>query len=324
MTMTSGFWSQLKKPILALAPLYEVTDTAFRQIVARCGRPDVSFTEFVSVDGLSNEKSREKMIERFFRFEEIERPLVAQIWGTDPEKFRTVAALIRSLKFDGIDINMGCPDKTVLAMGAGAALIKNPKLTKEIVAATKEGAGDLPVSIKSRLGYDKNTVEEWMGHLAETKPAAITLHLRTMRQMSKVPADWESARRAGKIAHDNGILFLGNGDVRDKEDALKKIEDYDIDGVMVGRGIFGNPWFFNPSKRAEDVSIKEKLELLIAHAELFEALFKGTRPFMTLRKHYQNYAHGFKGAKELRNELMEAKNATELRLKINEYLKTNL
>jgi nifR3 family TIM-barrel protein len=312
-----SFWDILPKPILALAPLHDVTDSAFRQIVARCGKPSVMFTEFTSVDGLMHEKSRERMLKRYLQFDESERPLVAQIWGTEPEKFRATAALLAELQFDGIDINMGCPVHKVVKACACGALINEPALAQDIVRATQEGS-DLPVSVKTRLGYNTDVTESWIAALLETKPAALTLHGRTVREMSKVPAHWDRIAVAAEMAHEKGVLLLGNGDVRSRADALHKVEQYGVDGVMIGRGIFGNFWFFAPEGTV--VTLADKLRMFAEHAELFEKSFTGIRTVVTLRKHVRGLAQGFPGAKELREELVQASTAAEIRDVVERYL----
>lgn len=313
-----NFWTTLKKPILALAPLHDVTDTAFRQIVARCGKPDVMFTEFASVDGLLHEKSQERMIKRYLQLDESERPIVAQIWGTDPEKFRAAAALLKELKFDGIDINMGCPVHKVVKTCACGALINEPQLAAEIVRATQEGGAGLPVSVKTRLGYNTDVLESWLPTLLATKPAAITLHGRTVREMSRVPAHWDRIAVGAQMAHETGVLLLGNGDVRSREDAFRKAEEYGVDGVMVGRGIFGNFWFFAPE--GTHVTLTDKLRMFAAHAELFERSFAGMRSVITLRKHVRGLAQGFPGAKELREALVATSTAAEIREVVERHL----
>lgn len=311
--MIKGFWEKLEKPIMALAPMYEITDTAYRQIIAKCGKPDVFFTEFVSVDGLVHKKSREKLTKYLLQFEKVERPIVAQIWGSDPKKFYEAAQIIKSLGFDGIDINMGCPDKAVVKAGSGSALILDPLLAKAIIKETKKAAGNLPVSVKTRIGYDKKITKEWITHLLEAKPAVITIHARTKKEMSKVPADWEAIGEAVKLAKGSGTFILGNGDVESLEDAFKKVKKYGVDGVMVGRGILKNPWFFNKNIDPSKISLKERLDLIIEYTKLFEKYFSGIKNFQMARKTIKSYIAGIPHTKELRMKLMSAKNAKEIK-----------
>ena len=300
----SGFWAKLKRPIFALAPLANVTDAAFRRVIAKYGKPDVMWTEFVSCDGLCS-KGRERLLEDFW-FTEAERPIVAQIFGSNPANFTKCAQLIKQLGFDGIDINMGCPDRNVEKQGGGAALIKNPKLAQEIIIATQAGAGDLPVSVKTRLGYNTDILEDWLPQLLAAAPAAITIHARTRKEMSKVPARWERVKRAVEMrdAFRSNTLILGNGDIDSLALARQHVAQTSADGVMIGRGIFGNPWFFNEQKGA--VSVREKLFVMLEHTRFYEKMYQQTRNFATMKKHYKAYVNGFDGAKELRVKLMAA------------------
>ncbi|MDP3958264.1 MAG: tRNA-dihydrouridine synthase family protein, partial [bacterium] len=266
--MQKGFWGKLKKPFFALAPMADVTDTAFRALIAEKsehgelhGGPDVFWTEFVSVDGLLS--PGEDALLKDLEFTDREHPIVAQIFGAKPENFREAAKLIATLGFDGIDINMGCPDRSVEKQGAGANLIKNPKLAQEIIRAAMEGAGSLPVSVKTRIGYHQENLEEWLGILLETRPAAITVHARTRKEMSKVAARWEEVARAAALAKGTGTLIIGNGDVKDLADAEAKAKETGADGVMLGRAIFGNPWLFNRKIKYEEISIAEKLKTMV-------------------------------------------------------------
>jgi len=307
---------------MALAPMADVTDAAFRQLIAKYGKPDVMWTEFVSVDGLCS-AGREKLLVDFW-YDETQRPIVAQIFGAKPENFFKVAALIKELKFDGIDINMGCPDRAVMKQCAGGALIKDPELAKEIIQATKEGAGGLPVSVKTRLGVTKVTIETWLPVLASQGLAAITVHLRTVKEMSKVPAHWEVMPEAvamvKNIPEDRRPLILGNGDVMTLPEAEEKIAQTGADGVMLGRAIFGNPWLFG----RKIPSIHEKLTVMIEHTKLFEQKFAnlaaGKKPFEIMKKHYKAYVNGFDGAKELRMKLMDAENSFEVENLVQEFL----
>ena len=243
--MSHSSWTKLAKPILALAPMANVTDAAFRRMFARYGKPDVMLTEFVSVDGLLS-KGKDALL-RDFWYAEAERPIVAQIFGAVPEHFEQVAAMICELGFDGIDINMGCPDKAIEKQGAGAALINNPKLAAEIIRATKRGAHGLPISVKTRIGYKQNQLADWLPALFAEELAAVTVHLRTRKEMSDVPAHWELANDvvALRDQHAPQTLVLGNGDVQSLVDGRIKCEQTGLDGVLIGRAAFGQPWFFH-------------------------------------------------------------------------------
>lgn len=316
--MDKRFWKNLKKPILALAPLANVTDAAFRRVIAKYGKPDVMWTEFVSVDGLLS-AGRDKLLVDFW-YTEAERPILAQIFGGKPENFSRVAELIRELGFDGIDINMGCPDRAVEKQGAGAALIKYPERAVKIIEETKKGAGDLPISVKTRIGYNRNEIDTWLPVLLDQGLAAISVHLRTRKEMSEVPAHWELAPDIVSLRdkYSPDTLILGNGDVKDVPEALTKARESGMDGIMIGRGIFGSPWLFS---HADIPPLAERLRVMLEHTELFEELYKSDLPysegalknFDVMKKHYKAYVNGFEGAKELRLKLMAAADSREVR-----------
>ncbi|PIR92941.1 dihydrouridine synthase [Candidatus Falkowbacteria bacterium CG10_big_fil_rev_8_21_14_0_10_43_10] len=321
-----GFWRKLsqrcrkeKRPIMCLAPMSDVTDEAFRQMFVKYGRPDVLWTEFVSVNGLCSEKGYENMLIDL-KFKPNEHPIVAQVFGSDPKKFYQAAKIIKKLGFDGIDINMGCPDRKVEKQGAGAVLMKNYKLAQEIIAAAKRGSGKMPVSVKTRIGYNKIDTTKWIKSLLEAEPAVISIHWRTRKEMSDAPAHWSEAKKIMKLAKGTGTLIIGNGDVQNLEDAYKKIEEYGVDGIMVGRAAFGNPWFFNPRTSKNDVPLKKQLQVMAEHAVLFDKLFHGRKNFAVMKKHFKAYASGFKGAKELRAELMAVNSAREVKKIVIKYL----
>ncbi len=317
--MNLGFWDNLSKPIMALAPMADVTDAAFRRIIARYGKPDVTWTEFVSADGLIRaDKAGQEKLMKGLLYSESERPIVAQFFSAEPEMIKRAAKLAQELRFDGVDINMGCPDRSVEKQGAGAALIKNSKLARELIVAAREGAPRLPVSIKTRIGYNKNEIETWLPELLAEDPAAITLHLRTRKEMSKVSACWDVAHRAVEIRNEVGsqALILGNGDVRDLPHARQLARETGVNGIMLGRAIFGNPFLFSNSQefenRNDEKFVRKKLEVMIEHTKLFEELLGEGKNFSVMKKHYKAYANGFDGAKELRMKLMETKNAKEV------------
>lgn len=327
--MNQGFWKNLKKPLLVLAPLANVTDCAFRSIIAKYGKPDVMWTEFVSCDGLQSPGRDNILID--LKFTPAEHPMVAQIFGSKPDNFYKTALLVNELGFDGIDINMGCPDKNVEKQCAGAAMMKDPKLAAECIAATMRGAGKLPVSVKTRVGFNKVELESWLPALLETQPAAITVHARTRKEMSKVPARWDHVAEAVQIRDRlqtgaEKTLILGNGDVTTIEDALKKVAQTNCDGVMIGRGIFGNPWLFkNRTGEPYQPSLPEKLRVMVEHTKLFEKLLTDYKSFNIMKKHYKAYVIGFDGAKELRVELMEkAATAADVERIVEEWIKKQI
>jgi tRNA-dihydrouridine synthase len=373
----SNFWQQLNKPIFCLAPMEEVTDAAFREMFARYSTQHearsmnhegaqnascfkfpassfVMFTEFINVDGLTHPEGRKKL-EIDLKYTENQRPIVAQLWGKTPAKFEEAAKIIVDLGFDGIDINMGCPQDKEVGLGACAALIREPQLAREIIGAVKKAAGNLPVSVKTRIGYSKaGEMDGWVKNLLQTDIAALTLHGRTKQEKSKVPAHWDKITEAVKIrdayfnptksviarsAPDEAILYrkrlprpsdafgarndttviIGNGDVRSREEGLERVKQTGCDGVMVGRGAFGNPWFFR--RDYYHLTIKERLSVMLEHAELFNQILGGHKSFFIMRKHFKAYATGFDGAHELRAKLLSAKDLEETKKIINEYLK---
>lgn len=314
---SNGFWENLPKPFFVLAPMADVTDAAFRRIITKYGKPNVLWTEFVAVDGLLS-PGREVLM-RDFMYTEAERPIVAQIFGSKPDNFFKVAQMIKGLGFDGIDINMGCPDRNVEKQGGGASLMKHPKLAQEIIAATKEGAGGLPVSVKTRVGYNKVELDVWLPNLIEAKPAAITVHARTRKEMSLVPARWEHVKEAVAMAKGTGITIIGNGDVKDLTDAREKAAETGADGVMLGRAIFGNPFLFQ-GRTLDSVSLPERFRIMIEHTKLFMELLGDVKNFAIMKKHYKAYVNGFDGAKELRIKLMDADSVAEVEQHVEHFL----
>lgn len=311
------FWNGLPKPFFVLAPMADVTDPAYRALIAEKGKPDVTWTEFVSADGLFHMRAKkgipdeENPLMRDLAFAPAERPIVAQLFSSNPESMAYAATLCAELGYDGVDINMGCPDKSIEKQGAGAAMIKNPEKAKEIIHAARTAG--LPVSVKTRIGYHQEAIDEWLPKLLEENLPALTVHLRTRREMSKVPAHWELMERIvrlrDRIAPET--LIIGNGDVTDLEDARQKAVETGCDGVMIGRGIFGNPWVF-AGRKHEDTAPEERLAALVAFAHAFEAM-RPAKSFHLVRKHVKAFATGFDGASELRAALMQTESAHELK-----------
>ncbi len=326
--MKDNFWKSFSRPVFTLAPMEDVTDTVFREIVLSVSNSrylHVLFSEFISTDGLCHEVGGPKVRHRL-QINESERELlnrknvkiVAQIWGTHPDKFYKATKLIcEEGQFDGIDINMGCPVKKIVKQGGCSALIAMPDLAKEIVLATKE-ASDIPVSIKTRIGINKVITEEWLPHLLECHPALITVHGRTQKQQSEGLADWNEVKKAVDLRNriSPETFIHGNGDVNSVEEGFDKAKNYDVDGVMIGRGIFHNPWFFN------EISIEktpeERLDLLWKHTQLFTETWEKGKNFATLKRFFKIYTNGFPGAHQIRARLMETNSAEEVRVVLNE------
>lgn len=318
-----NFWGKIKKPFFCLAPMADVTDAAFRSIITKYGKPDVIWTEFVSADGLSS--PGRKVLKNNLIFSKKEHPIIVQLFSSNPDKMREASKYCALLGFDGIDINMGCPDKSIEKQGSGAALIKDMKKAGEIIQAVKDGIKDakkdISVSVKTRIGYNKNQINEWIPFLLSQNIDALTIHARTRKEMSLVPARWEHVKEVVEIRNKMGLKtkIIGNGDVKDIREGKRLAKENGCDGVMIGRGVFGNPWIF--SRREKIPTTKEKLKVLVEHTKLFDKLLGNVKNFSIMKKHYKAYVNGFDGAKELRVKLMETKNAKEVELIIKEFLK---
>ena len=303
-----NFWSTLPKPFFALAPMEDVTDAAFRALIARTASPTmprVLYTEFTSADGLmlADEDGKRKLLKKLL-YSDIERPIVAQLFTSSPERMEAGARLCQELGFDGFDINMGCPDRAVEKSGCGAALIQTPVLARELIRAAKRGFSG-PVSVKTRIGYNTDELETWLPELLAENPAAVALHARTRKEMSDVPAHWERIGRAVEIrdAAQSSALIIGNGDVADMADARAKARATGCDGIMLGRAVFGNPWLF--AERSDMPSPGERVEALAEHLRLFDELLGDTTHYAVMKKHFKAYISGWDGAKDLRVALME-------------------
>jgi tRNA-dihydrouridine synthase len=307
----TNLWQELPKPFFVQAPLEQVSDVVFREILATIGKPDVMFTEFTNVDGLCSTGS-DKVANRL-RYNDTQHPIIAQIWGLTPDHYREAAIKIRELGFDGIDLNMGCPDRDVIKKGCCAALIENHTLAAEIIQATKEGAKDLPVSVKTRIGIRKIVTEEWISFLLEQDIANLTIHGRTVSEMSKVPAHWDEIGKGVVIRNQMGVktTIVGNGDILSREQGIEMHAEYDVDGIMIGRGMFQNFWVFNKDQAHVTMDKVDKLQLLSQHITLWDNTWADTKDFNVLKKFYKVYIHGFENASELRMELMQLSTAAE-------------
>lgn len=329
----NNFWEKLKKPFFCLAPMSDVTDIAFRSILAKYGKNRenkdriVFWTEFVAADGLCNKLAKKKL-SHILEFSEKERPIVAQVFGANPENMKKACQYIASLGFDGIDINMGCPDRSVISQGAGAGLIRTPELARKIIRAAHDGiksAGqNIPVSVKTRIGFNKEDIDNWIPELLKENISALTIHLRTVKEMSLVPAHWEHIKKIKELIKKSGkdIPLIGNGDIVSIKDGEEKAIKYGCDGVMIGRGVFGNPWFFLLEEKP-NISLEEKLKVMVEHTKLFEKELSKPKHknFAVMKKHYKAYVNNFEGAKELRVKLMEAENAKQVEKIVNDFLK---
>ncbi|MEI7463670.1 MAG: tRNA-dihydrouridine synthase [Candidatus Taylorbacteria bacterium] len=323
-----NFWTKLPKPFFVLAPMANVTDSVFRKMLVKYGKPDIMWTEFVSADGLNSAGKKRLLFDLVYS--EKERPIVAQLFTGDPEEMKKAATLVAKLRFDGLDINMGCPDRSVEKQGGGSALMKNKKLALEVLNAAREGFS-FPISVKTRIGYNKIDMD-WIQMLLGLRLPALTVHLRTRKEMSDVPAHWELMPKIVEMRNSISpeTLIIGNGDVQSLEHAKEYANKYACDGIMIGRGFFGKPWLLNDlivsrkgSSHVDEKTIKEKLRILLEHTKLFEKTFCGKKHlknFDVMKKHFKAYVSGWDGAKGLRVKLMGAENAADVGCIIKEYL----
>lgn len=355
-----SFWQSLTRPIIGMAPMDGVTDATFRHTVAMQGKPDVSFTEFTHVHDVC--RGPEFLLDSLI-YHEVERPIVAQLYGKDPELFYQASHAVCELGFDGLDINMGCPSRSVASSGSGAGLIRTPDVAQAILQAARQGIADwaagqtlegaglksarvaairrmneqrqdvrplvrqtIPLSVKTRLGYDVVVIDRWIEHLLMERPAVISLHGRTLQQMYRGEADWNAIARAAEIVRGSGTLLLGNGDVQSLQDLVHRVRDSGVDGVLVGRAALGAPWFFRQKEEAR-VLLQQHLpgrgpepvvpprdirfEMLLDHARRFEAAC-GQGQFRRMRKHLGWYCKGFPHAASLRANMFRVSSVADL------------
>jgi tRNA-dihydrouridine synthase len=353
-----SFWNTLPQPIIGLSPMDGVTDAAFRLVVAMLGAPDVTFTEFTSVGDIC--RGPDHLLCSLL-YSEHERPVVAQLYGKDPDLFYQAAHVVCELGFDGLDINMGCPSRNVAASGSGAGLIRTPDLAHAIMRAARQGILDwtagqrlsaaglksaradliqainlrrqgvagpprrmIPLSVKTRLGYETVVIEEWVSHLLEEQPAVISVHGRTLEQMYRGEADWTAIERAALLAHQTSTLLLGNGDLHSMQDIVRRVRSSAVHGVLVGRGTLGSPWFFRRKEMVramlevdslpvhdEEVPLDERFRVMLEHARRFETLF-GTERFPRMRKHLGWYCKGFPHAATMRGLMVRASSSDDV------------
>jgi tRNA-dihydrouridine synthase len=356
-----NFWQKLPRPFFALAPMANVTDSVFRKIIAKYGKPDVMWTEFVSADGLISAGRKKLLVDLVYS--EKERSVVAQLFTGHPPAMREAAGLVAGLGFDGLDINMGCPDRSVERQGGGAAMMKNREAALDVLKAARAGFGE-PVSVKTRIGYNKIDLD-WIRLLLEQRLPALTVHLRTRKEMSDVPAHWELMPEIIKMRDEiqkgakpsERTLIIGNGDVESLADGATKCKKYGCDGVMIGRGIFGKPWLFadglgrgrgkssgalsqsvkkvDTLKKSPEKTPADRLKILLEHTKSFEKTYCGLpagpisgkrgkkrlKNFAVMKKHFKAYVSGWDGAKELRAKLMETDDYNSVKKIIDSYLK---
>lgn len=306
-----NFWVDLPKPFYILAPMEAVTDIVFRHVVAQAAAPDVWFTEFTNATGWA--AAGDKAIGGRLIKTTDEQPIVAQLWGSIPEAMEKLAAHCAELGYDGIDINMGCPDKSATKSGGGSAMICNPENAAAIIAAAKTSG--LPVSVKTRLGYSRiDEWRSWLTHVLQQDIVNLTIHLRTKKEMSKVPAHYELISEIKQLRDEIAphTLLTINGDIRDRAHGEELVAQTSVDGVMIGRGIFHNPFAFEQTARTH--TREELLGLLQLQLDLYDQYSSQTgRPYDTLKRFYKIYVRDFEGAAELRDRLMHTKSTDEVR-----------
>lgn len=315
----SNIWNELERPFLVLAPMEGVTDCVFRAVVNKAGRPDLFYTEFTNVSSFASERGRHDALERLAVKPE-DKPIIAQIWGKNPEHFGELARELEAMGFSGLDLNFGCPDRHVNKAGGGAAMIRTPDLAVEVINQAKENT-NLPVSVKTRLGFTYvDEYKEWLPLLLKQNLAALTVHLRTRKEMSKVVAHYELIpdiiKLRNEIAPETKLLI--NGDIKDKRQALELHEKYpEVDGFMIGRGVFMNPFCFTDHEPTK----KELLDLFRFHLDEYDKHEKEVEkyPYEPLKHFFKVYINSFDGASDLRVKLMDCKTTTELRKILDEY-----
>ena len=309
----TNFWNDLPKPFFILAPMEAVTDVVFRHVVATAARPDLFFTEFTNASSYCSPKGIKSTRSRL-TFTPDEQPMVAQIWGKKPEEFEIMSKGLAEMGYKGIDINMGCPDKSVVHGGAGSGLIRTPELAGQLIAAAK--AGGLPVSVKTRLGdFKVEDWRDWLSFILRQDIVNLTIHLRTRKEMTKVDAHFELIPEIIKLRDEIAphTLLTINGDIRDRQHGEELVREYGIDGVMIGRGVFHNIFAFETNKREHNR--EELIDLLNLQLDLYDHYDQTLekRNFNSLKRFFKIYFHNFDGASELRNELMLTKSTAEVR-----------
>lgn len=310
--MTNNFWAELPKPFFVLAPMEDVTDVVFRHVIKEAGAPDVYFTEFTNSDSYCHPDGKQSVRGRL-TFTEDEQPIVAHIWGDKPEYFREMSIGLAEMGFSGVDINMGCPVRNVVRRGKGSGLILRPEVATELIEAAKTGG--LPVSVKTRIGYEKMTeMEDWITHILKQDIANLSIHLRTRKEMSRFDAHWDVIPKIVAIRDRIApqTLITINGDISDRQTGLELVEQYGVDGVMIGRGVFNNPYAFE--KQPEEHSVQELIDLFRLQLDLQDQYSESVpRPIAGLRRFFKIYIKGFPGASELRAQLMETESTDEVR-----------
>lgn len=337
---TQNFWKSFNGSIWALAPMEDVTDTVFRQVIMSCGRPSVMFTEFTNCEGMQS--AGQKAVIHRLKYSKSEQPLIAQVWGITPEDYFKTAKLIKDMGFAGIDINMGCPVPKIIKQGACSALINNQPLAFEILKLVREAVGpNYPVSVKTRIGFSKIQTDEWFNFLLQQPIDAITIHARTVKELSEPAPHWDEVKKVVQLRSNlypdltKAPVLLGNGSVLSINEGQDIISQTGIEGIMFGRGIFQNPWLFNPDYEIVDniltnvstnqeISIAQRLELMQYHLNLWQETWGDTKPVAVLKKYFKIYIHGFEGASQMRSEVMNLSNLNAIHDWLNGKMKNYL
>ncbi|OIO13103.1 hypothetical protein COV53_06835 [Candidatus Gottesmanbacteria bacterium CG11_big_fil_rev_8_21_14_0_20_37_11] len=314
----NNFWYKIKRPIIGLAPMDSVTDTPMRQIQTMIAKPGLMYTEFLSVDGFLKKPD---VFNKHLKYSPNERPIIVQLFGADPKSFKSVIDKVSALGFDGIDINMGCPARSIVRKGGGGGLIGNFNLSREILEIVYQGIcrtkRNIPLSVKTRIGENKEATKNWFDFLSKLPLSVVCIHGRTLSQGLSGRVKWEEVKLAAKILHSKGILCLGNGDVKSLDDAHNKSKLYDLDGILIGRAALGNPWVF---LRGSIPSKEEIFRVIIQHSELVSSFYH-KKDFIKARKHFGWYCRNFYDANKLKVELMRTESKSEVKKIINKYRK---
>jgi len=311
-----SFWTKIKKPIVGLSPMDGVTDFPMREIQCEIAKPDVIFTEFISAEGFVRNPG---YFQKHLYFTERQRPIVAQVFGYTPPYFYETVSQLMSLGFDGIDINMGCPSRKVLGKGGGGALIGNFKLTEEIMCsclkAIENMGNNIPLSVKTRIGKKEFETESWINFLTKFPISAVTVHGRLLKQRCNGPVFWQEVQKASKILKSKNIICLGNGGVKDINEAEELALKFELDGILIGQSSLGNPWVFlnNYFPQKEEI-----IETIIEHARKVEEFYPKER-FVTVLKHFSWYPRGFEGCKSLKRELLKTRSLDQVLAVVEKY-----
>ena len=312
----NNFWVKLKKPIIGLAPMDGITDEPMRQVQCQIAKPDILYTEFVQVEGFAR---KPEVFQKTLFFKENERPIVAQVVGCTPSDFAKSIKEILNLGFDGIDLNMGCPNKDVVQRGAGGALIGNFKLAEEIIKVSLETIDNkLPLSVKTRIGIDKPITEEWISFLAQFPLGEVTIHGRLVKQVHTGPVNWKEIKKGADILKNKGMVVLGNGGIKDRKEGEEKSQEYGLDGVLIGQAAIGNPWIFRENYQPTQ---EEILKTILKHGELARDFF-GEKRYAAILKHFAKYPKGFKYCKSLRMSLLKTRSFKEAKKVVEDFLGT--